>query len=90
MLPSQNSRVIYKVTGSCIYMYGLVCRCPMLGVRICHCVGEGPKKCCGSTILSACIAGGLAFLRCGGASPPAATRSRKTHIAHRKIKIERV
>jgi hypothetical protein len=27
---------------------------------------------------TASIAGGLAFLRCGGASPPAATRSRKT------------
>jgi hypothetical protein len=33
---------------------------------------------------------GLAFLRCGGASPPAATRSRKTHVTHRRIKIERV
>jgi hypothetical protein len=32
----------------------------------------------------------LAFLRCGGASPPAATLSRKTHVAHRRIKIERV
>jgi hypothetical protein len=29
-------------------------------------------------------------LRCGGASPHAATRSRKTHVAHRRIKIERV
>jgi hypothetical protein len=33
---------------------------------------------------------GLSFLRCGGASPPAATRSRKNHVAHRRIKIERV
>jgi hypothetical protein len=39
---------------------------------------------------SASVAVGLAFLRCGGASPPAATRSRKTHVAHRIIKIERV
>jgi hypothetical protein len=39
---------------------------------------------------SASIAGGLAFLRCGGASPPASTRSTKTHVAHRRIKIERV
>jgi hypothetical protein len=30
----------------------------------------------------------LAFLRCEGASPPAATRSRKTHVAHRRIKIK--
>jgi hypothetical protein len=35
-------------------------------------------------------ANGPAFLRCGGASPPAATRSTKTHVAHRRIKIERV
>jgi hypothetical protein len=33
---------------------------------------------------------GPAFLRCGGASPPASTRSRKTHVAHHRIKIERV
>jgi hypothetical protein len=33
---------------------------------------------------------GPAFLICGGASPPAGTRSRKTHVAHRRIKIERV
>jgi hypothetical protein len=39
---------------------------------------------------AASIAGGLAFLRCGGAIPPAATRSRKTHVAHRRTKIERV
>jgi hypothetical protein len=38
----------------------------------------------------ASIAVSLAFLRCGGASPPAATRSTKTHVAHRRIKIERV
>jgi hypothetical protein len=38
----------------------------------------------------ASIAGGLAFLRCEGASPSAATRSTKTHVAHRRIKIERV
>jgi hypothetical protein len=34
-------------------------------------------------LLSASDAVGLAFLRCGGAS-------RKTHVAHRRIKIERV
>jgi hypothetical protein len=39
---------------------------------------------------AASIAGGPAFLRCGGASPPAATQSRKTHVAHRRLKIERV
>jgi hypothetical protein len=33
---------------------------------------------------------GPAFLRCGGASPPTATRSTTTHVAHRRIKIERV
>jgi hypothetical protein len=38
----------------------------------------------------ASIAVGLAFLRCESASPPAATRSRKTHVTHRRIKIERV
>jgi hypothetical protein len=38
----------------------------------------------------ASIAGGLSFLRCGGASPPATTRSRKTHVTHRRMKIERV
>jgi hypothetical protein len=30
---------------------------------------------------------GLIFLRCGGASPPAATLNRKIHVAHRRIKI---
>jgi hypothetical protein len=35
-------------------------------------------------------AGGPAFLRCEGASPPAATRIRKTHTTHRRIKIEQV
>jgi hypothetical protein len=35
-------------------------------------------------------ADGLAFLRCRGASPPAATRNTKTRVAHRRIKIERV
>jgi hypothetical protein len=41
---------------------------------------------------TASIAVGLAyaFLRCGGASPPASTRSRTTHVAHRRIKFERV
>jgi hypothetical protein len=29
-------------------------------------------------------------LRCGGASPPAATYSTENHVAHRRIKIERV
>jgi hypothetical protein len=38
----------------------------------------------------ASIAVGLAFLRCGGGSPPVATRSTKTPVAHRRIKIERV
>jgi hypothetical protein len=38
----------------------------------------------------ASIAGGLAFLRCGGSSPPDVTRSTKTHVTHRRIKIERV
>jgi hypothetical protein len=38
----------------------------------------------------AAVAGGLAFLRCEGASPPATTRSRKSRVAHRRIKIERV
>jgi hypothetical protein len=38
----------------------------------------------------ASIAVGLAFLRCGIASPPAPTRSRKTRVAHRRIKIEQV
>jgi hypothetical protein len=33
---------------------------------------------------------GLSFLRCEGASPPAGTRSTKAHVAHRRIKIERV
>jgi hypothetical protein len=33
---------------------------------------------------------GLSFLRCGGASPPAATRIRKTHVTHLRTKIERV
>jgi hypothetical protein len=42
------------------------------------------------TSLAASIAGGLPFLRCGGASPPAATRLTKTHVAHRRMKIERV
>jgi hypothetical protein len=32
----------------------------------------------------------LAFLRCGGASPPAPTRSTKTHVVHPRVKIERV
>jgi hypothetical protein len=41
-------------------------------------------------VLTASIAVGLDFLRCEGASPPAPTRSRKTHVAHRRIKIERV
>jgi hypothetical protein len=41
------------------------------------------------TAATASDAVGLAFLRCGGASPPAATRSRKTRVAHRRIKIER-
>jgi hypothetical protein len=39
---------------------------------------------------AASIAVGLSFLRCGGASQPAKTESRKTHVAHRRIKIERV
>jgi hypothetical protein len=43
-----------------------------------------------SWVAPASDAVGLAFLRCGGASPPAATQSTKTHIAHRRIKIERV
>jgi hypothetical protein len=30
------------------------------------------------------------FLEMWGRSPPAATRSRETHVAHRRIKIERV
>jgi hypothetical protein len=33
---------------------------------------------------------GPAFLRCGGASPRATARSMKAHVAHRRIKIERV
>jgi hypothetical protein len=33
---------------------------------------------------------GPAFLRCEGASLSAAFRSRKIHVAHRRIKIERV
>jgi hypothetical protein len=33
---------------------------------------------------------GLAFLRCGGANPPAATRSIKTPVTHHRIKIKRV
>jgi hypothetical protein len=41
-------------------------------------------------VLPPSSAGGPAFLRCGGASPPAPTRSMKTHVAHRRIKIERV
>jgi hypothetical protein len=36
------------------------------------------------------IAVGPAFLRYESASPPAPARSRKTHVAHRRIKIERV
>jgi hypothetical protein len=38
------------------------------------------------------VAVGLAyaFLRCESASRPAGTRSTKTHVAHRRIKIERV
>jgi hypothetical protein len=36
------------------------------------------------------IAVGRAFLRYESASPPAATRSMKTHVAHRRIKIEPV
>jgi hypothetical protein len=32
----------------------------------------------------------LPFYRCGSASPPVATRRRKTYVAHRRIKIERV
>jgi hypothetical protein len=39
---------------------------------------------------AAFITVGSAFLRCGGASPPVTARSRKTHAAHRRIKIERV
>jgi hypothetical protein len=41
-------------------------------------------------LVSSSDAVGLAFLRYGGASPPAQTRSSKTHVAHRRIKIERV
>jgi hypothetical protein len=44
----------------------------------------------GNNVHAASDAVGLAFLRCGGASPPAGTRSRKTHVTHRRIKIERV
>jgi hypothetical protein len=33
---------------------------------------------------------GLVFLRCEGASPPAAILSTKIHVAHHRIKIERV
>jgi hypothetical protein len=44
----------------------------------------------GSYQIAASVAVSLAFLRCESASPPAATGSRKTHVAHRRIKIERV
>jgi hypothetical protein len=33
---------------------------------------------------------GPAFLRCESTSPPASTQSMKTHVAHRRIKIEHV
>jgi hypothetical protein len=55
-----------------------------------HLIGHVPAKMFTAIPLAASSAVGLSFLRSGGASLPAATRSRKTHVAHRKIKIERV
>jgi hypothetical protein len=56
--------------------------------KVCH--GPCSERLREAHTLGHSMAVGPAFLRCESASPPAGTRSRKTHVAHRRIKIERV